>query len=245
MSATNLIEEAKKKAAHAAIDAHVKSGMALGIGSGSTIVYAVERLAARVRSEGLAVVCVPTSFQSRELIVAHGLPLSDLERTPSLDVAFDGADECDDALNLIKGGGGCLLQEKLVASCAKQLVIVADYRKNARQLGTVWRQGVPIEVLPLARQPVLLRLKSREFSLVSAVTRTGTGKAGPLLTDNGNFIIDADFGPIADPQALDRALAGIVGVIDTGLFCNMTTKIYFGAADGTVFTKENEPSSLD
>ena len=241
----SLVEQAKKLAAHAAIDGHVKTGMALGIGSGSTIVYAVERLAERVASEGLSVVCVPTSFQSRELIVQHKLPLSDLERTPVLDVAFDGADECDAQLNLIKGGGGCLLQEKLVASCAKQLIIVADYRKDSPTLGSKWRHGVPIEVLPMARVPVLTRLAGPEFRAASAVTRTGSGKAGPHVTDNGNFIIDADFGPIADPLALERALAAIVGVIDTGLFCNMTTKVYFGGEDGKVFTKQSEISSLD
>jgi ribose 5-phosphate isomerase A len=233
----SLIEEAKRRAAYAAIDENVRDGMAIGIGSGSTIVYAVERLAARVKSESLKVLCVPTSFQARELIIAHALPLSDLDRTPELDVAFDGADECDAKLNLIKGGGGCLFQEKLVASCARQLFIVADHRKDSSVLGSKWRQGVPIEVVPMARVPVTRRLLAAPFSAKSAVTRMGSGKAGPVVSDNGNFIIDADFGDIADPAALDAQLRAIVGVVETGLFVGMTTKVYFGAEDGSVRSK--------
>jgi ribose 5-phosphate isomerase A len=152
-----------------------------------------------------------------------------------LDVAFDGADECDGALNLIKGGGGCLFQEKLVASVAKRLFIVADHRKESAVLGSKWRQGVPIEVVPMARVPVTRRLLA--LGAKSATTRTGSGKAGPVVSDNANFIIDADFGDIADPAALDAQLRAIVGVVETGLFVGMTTKVYFGAEDGTVKSK--------
>lgn len=231
----SLIEDAKRRAAYAAIDENVADNMSIGVGSGSTIVYAVERLAARVKSESLRVVCVPTSFQARELIIAHALPLSDLDRTPELDVAFDGADECDAALNLIKGGGGCLFQEKLVASVAKRLFIVADHRKESAVLGSKWRQGVPIEVVPMARVPVTRRLLA--LGAKAATTRTGSGKAGPVVSDNGNFIIDADFGDIVDPAALDAQLRAIVGVVETGLFVKMTTKVYFGAEDGSVKSK--------
>jgi len=130
-------ELAKQKAAHQAVDAHIRSGMKVGIGSGSTVVYAVERLVQRVRDEKSLsdVVCVASSFQAVQLITEGGLVLSDLSRTPRLDVAIDGADEVDSALNCIKGGGACMLQEKVVASCADKFIVIADARKDSKQLG--------------------------------------------------------------------------------------------------------------
>ncbi|XP_064784897.1 ribose-5-phosphate isomerase-like isoform X2 [Oncorhynchus masou masou] len=122
-----MAEEAKKLAGYAAVDNHVQNNQVVGVGSGSTIVYAVDRLAERVRQEKLNIVCVPTSFQARQLILQHGLTLSDLDRHPELDVAIDGADEVDAALTLIKGGGGCLTQEKIVAGCAKHFIVIADF----------------------------------------------------------------------------------------------------------------------
>ena len=130
-SATMDVEAAKKKAAFAAVDEFVKDGQVVGVGSGSTVVYAVERLKERVRAEGIKVTCVATSFQSTQLCVEAGLTLTDLSRDPVLDVVIDGADEVDVQLQLIKGGGGCQLQEKVVASCAKQMVVIADYRKDS------------------------------------------------------------------------------------------------------------------
>ena len=132
----NKIEGAKKLAAYQAVDNHIKSGFTVGIGSGSTVVYAVERLAQRVKNENLIVKCVPTSFQARQLVVQHNLRLTDLDVNPKLDVCIDGADEVDSNLTLINGGGGCLLQEKIVASCANELIIIADYTKNSSVLGT-------------------------------------------------------------------------------------------------------------
>ena len=200
--------------------------------------FFVEQLAARVAKEKLTVMCVPTSFQSKELIVKHGLPLGDLDRFPVLDLAVDGADEVDEHLNLIKGGGGCLLQEKIVAACAKKLYIVADERKDSTRLGEKWRKGVPIEVIPMARVPVLRRLRD-ELGAVSAETRVGSGKAGPVVTDSGNFIIDADFGVIQDARALDAALQRIVGVVETGLFVNMAERVFFGhSVNGTCYERK-------
>ncbi|PSN32260.1 Ribose-5-phosphate isomerase [Blattella germanica] len=120
------VEYAKKIAAVKAVNEFVKDNFVVGVGSGSTIVYAVERLAQRVKDENLSIVCVPTSYQARQLILNHKLQLGDLEMYPKLDCAIDGADEVDAKMTLIKGGGGCLTQEKIVASCAKQLIIVAD-----------------------------------------------------------------------------------------------------------------------
>nr|XP_023998351.1 ribose-5-phosphate isomerase-like [Salvelinus alpinus] len=124
-----MAEEAKKLAGYAAVDNHVQNHQVVGVGSGSTIVYAVDRLAERVRQENSNIVCVPPQLQARQLILQHGLTLSDLDRHPRYtDVAIDGADEVDAALTLIKGGGGCLTQEKIVAGCAKHFIVIADFR---------------------------------------------------------------------------------------------------------------------
>ena len=147
-------------------------------GSGSTVIFCVDRLAQRVKQENLSIVaCIPTSFQSKQLIIEAGLPLvsffpglpplhsqaqlahysqqADLNQHPIIDVAFDGADEVDSSLNCIKGGGACQLQEKLVAAAAKKFVVVADYRKDAEVLGTQWKAGVPLEVIPMAYVPIM------------------------------------------------------------------------------------------
>lgn len=125
------LESAKRAAAFKAVDVHVKDGAVIGVGSGSTVVYAVERLAER----NLRVTCVPTSFQAKQLLAEKNLTIGDLDANPRLAVCIDGADEVDSNLNLIKGGGGCLLQEKIVASCADELIIIADYTKDSERLG--------------------------------------------------------------------------------------------------------------
>ncbi|XP_072042355.1 ribose-5-phosphate isomerase-like [Amphiura filiformis] len=234
MSAAEL---AKKAAACAAVDNHVTDNCMLGVGSGSTIVYAVERLADRVKTENLKVQCVPTSFQARQLIINHGLNLSDLERTPELDVAIDGADEVDDQMNLIKGGGGCLTQEKIVAVNAKYFVVIADYRKRSKVLGEQWKKGVPIEVIPMAYKPVISQL-CMQFG-GKAELRMAKAKAGPVVTDNGNFIIDWQFDAVPENwKSVNQEITLIPGVVETGLFVNMAKKVYFGMDDGTVSIKE-------
>jgi ribose 5-phosphate isomerase A len=237
MSASDPVEEAKKKAAYTVVDKYIKSGMALGIGSGSTVVYVVERLIQRVKEENLKVVtCVPTSFQSKQLIEQGGLPLGTIDQFPELDLAIDGADEVDAHLNCIKGGGACQLQEKIVAACAKTFIVVADYRKNSTVLGEQWKQGVPIEVLPLAYRPVAKKIEKLGGKPVLRMCKGG--KAGPIVTDNGNFVIDADFGQIKDPRTLEQHLKQIPGIIETGLFINMAEIAFFGNADGSVVSRE-------
>ena len=148
------VEAAKALAGAAAVDNHIdKDTSVVGVGSGSTIVYAVKRLAERVKEEGLTVRCVPTSFQARQLIVSHGLVLTDLEREPRIEVTIDGCDEADTDLALIKGGGGCQTQEKIVAAYSDKFVVIADYRKKSNMLGEAW-DYVPIEVVPMAYRPV-------------------------------------------------------------------------------------------
>ncbi|XP_075712451.1 ribose-5-phosphate isomerase isoform X1 [Rhinoderma darwinii] len=227
-----MTEEAKRLAGCAAVDNHVKNNQVLGIGSGSTIVHAVNRLAERVKNENLQVFCVPTSFQARQLILQNGLTLTDLERHPELDVAIDGADEVDSELNLIKGGGGCLAQEKIVAGCAKSFIVIADYRKDSKNFGDQWKKGIPIEVFPMAYVPVIKTIQQR-FGGVAEL-RMAVSKAGPVVTDNGNFLLDWKFDKVHDWAAVNLAIKMIPGVVDTGLFISMAERVYFGLEDGTV-----------
>ncbi|CDK26115.1 unnamed protein product [Kuraishia capsulata CBS 1993] len=229
----DLVEQSKKLAAYKAVDENLKpSDKYIGIGSGSTVVYVAERIGQLKRPE---LVCVPTGFQSKDLIISNGLTLGSIDQYCDLDVAFDGADEIDSQLNLIKGGGACLFQEKLVASCSKKFVVVADYRKKSpEKLGYGWKKGVPIEVVPSA-YPKLLR----EFvSLKGKPTlRSGLpGKAGPIVTDNGNFILDVDFGeiPVEKVESLNSTIKALCGVVETGFFVNMTSKVYIGEENGEV-----------
>jgi ribose 5-phosphate isomerase A len=198
----------------------------------------VDRIAERVKKENLNIICVPTSFQARQLILSHNLPLSDLERHPQLDLAIDGADEVDLDLCLIKGGGGCLLQEKIVASCAKKLIIVADDRKESSRLGENWDKGVPIEVIPLAYQPVINKIK--QLLGGNPIVRMAKSKAGPVVTDNGNFIIDWIFEKDYTGKwtKINQDLKMIPGIVETGLFVSMASKIYFGTSDGKVTIRE-------
>mmetsp|Transcript_25722 Transcript_25722/g.61944 ORF Transcript_25722/g.61944 Transcript_25722/m.61944 type:complete len:238 (+) Transcript_25722:46-759(+) len=229
------IDSAKRKAAFAAVDEFVKSGMNLGIGSGSTVVFAVERLKDLVDKGTLKnLVCVPTSFQSSILLKEAGLTTSDPNDTPDLDVAIDGADEVDNKLNCIKGGGACQLQEKIVASCAKIFVVIADYRKESKVLGEKWKKGVPVEVVPMAYRMFMNRCAKMNGK---AVLRMAKSKAGPVVSDNGNFIVDVDFGEIADPTTLEQKLKMIPGVVEVGLFIGMAAKAFFGQEDGSVTTR--------
>ncbi|XP_053964571.1 ribose-5-phosphate isomerase [Anastrepha obliqua] len=232
------LNEAKRIAAHRAVDDWVKTDTSVGVGSGSTVVFAVERLAERVHKEGLNVVCVPTSFQARQLIVQHKLTLGDLDQNPKLAVTIDGADEVDRNMVLIKGGGGCLLQEKIVASCSENMVVIADYTKNSEHLGDQYNKGIPIEVVPMAYVPIKARIAAKyggELKLRMAVA-----KAGPCVTDNGNFILDWHFPKKCDCdwEKVNMELLQIPGVVETGLFVRMAVKAYFGMADGSVKTQE-------
>ena len=231
----NLIELGKKTAAEKAVEENVKKNMILGIGSGSTVVYAVKKIAEKNRNNDLNLKCIPTSFQSYQLIVENGLNLVSLDQYPEIDLDIDGADEIDKDLNLIKGGGGCLVQEKIIASNSKKLVIIADYRKNSKHLGENWKKGVPIEVIPLGYIPIMKKLEKLGGN---PTLRMAQAKAGPLITDNGNFIIDVDFGILEDPSEINEKLLKIPGVVDTGFFIGMTSKAYIGLEDGTVLFLE-------
>lgn len=223
----NQIELGKKIAAERAVEENVKANMILGIGSGTTVVYAIQKLA----QLALNVKCIPTSFQSYQLIVENNLELASLDQYPDIDLDIDGADEIDKDLNLIKGGGGCLVQEKIIAFNSKKFIIIADYRKQSTKLGENWRKGIPIEVIPMAYIPLL---KKMEQLGGNPQLRMAKAKTGPLVTDNSNFIIDVDFGIVDNPTNLDMSLRVIPGVVETGLFLGMASKAYIGLKDGTI-----------
>ncbi len=228
----DLIELSKKNAAERAVEENIKQKMVLGIGSGSTIIYAIKKVAERNKAENLNLKCIPTSFQSHQLILENELDLVSLDQYPTIDLTIDGADEIDrKSLDVIKGGGGCLVQEKIIASNSKEFIIIADFKKESESLGENWKKGIPIEVIPLAHVPLAKKMKELGGK---PTLRLAQAKLGPLITDNGNFILDVDFGTIENPSALNEKLRAFPGVVDTGLFIGMASKAYIGQKDGSV-----------
>jgi len=217
-------EEAKRKAALEAVK-HVKDGFVVGLGSGSTIAYAFQEIGKRIKNEGSKVYGVPTSYQAFMLATKYGIPTTTLDEHPRLDLAIDGADQIDKKLNLIKGMGGALLREKIVAAAAKQFIIIVDESKMTDSLGK--NQRVPLEVLPFAFVTVMSKIREMNGK---PFLREGTDKVGPVITDNGNFIIDVDFGSIKNPKELECKLKSIPGVIETGLFIGMADIAYIGTS---------------
>jgi len=219
-------EEAKKRVALEAVK-HVKDNFIVGLGSGSTAAYVIQEIGEKTRKEGLRILGVPTSHQAMMLAVHCGVPLTTLDEHPQLDLAIDGADQVDRKLNLIKGGGGALTREKIVASASKEFVIVADETKLVEKLGT--NHTVPVEVLPFALTTVMVRLRELKGK---PILREGGGKVGPLVTDNGNFVVDVDFGSVDDVKELNLRLKLISGIIETGLFVGMADVVYLGKPGG-------------
>jgi len=215
-------EQAKKGAALEAVK-HVKDGFILGLGSGSTAAYAIQEVGKRVKQEGLHVLGVPTSYQAYMLAIHSGVPTTTLDEHPQIDLAIDGADQIDTRLNLIKGMGGALTREKIVASAARQFIVAADETKLTEKLGT--EHPVPVEVLPFASSTVASKLMKIGGKVV---LRESKGKIGPVVTDNGNFILDVDFGPINNLKELNFQLKSIPGVVETGLFIDMADIVYVG-----------------
>ncbi|KZP18526.1 ribose-5-phosphate isomerase [Athelia psychrophila] len=232
------IERSKRLAAFAAVDENLLAKhRVIGIGSGSTVPYVVERIFSR-GEENKDRVFIPSGFQSKELVVSAGMNLGDVDQYPIIDVTFDGADEVDANLNCIKGGGACHLREKVLAEAAKIFILVADYRKNVEFLGTNFSQGVPIEVVPFAYAKVLQNLRGVVGSPTASL-RMAVKKAGPVVSDNANFIIDAPFDRevMKDPYTIMAKIKMITGVVEVGLFCHMAKAAYFGNEDGTVTIK--------
>ncbi|KAI0002439.1 ribose-5-phosphate isomerase [Russula compacta] len=230
------VEAAKRLAAYTAVDRHVRSeDKIIGIGSGSTVPYVVERILQQGTERNKDRVFLPTGFQSQQLITNAGLRLGDIAQYSELDVTIDGADEVDTDLNCIKGGGACQLREKVLAEAAKTFIVVADYRKNSAVLGTSYPSGVPIEVSPFAHTSVLRTLQTKLDS-PKATLRMARAKAGPVVTDNGNFIIDAPFTEAAlrKPRELLASIKLLTGVVEVGIFSDVVKAAYFGNQDGSV-----------
>jgi ribose 5-phosphate isomerase A len=207
---------AAKRAAGFEAAEMVKDGMVLGLGTGSTVFFALERLSCRI-TEGLQVSGVPTSFQTARLAREYGIPLTTLDENPVLDLAVDGADQVDKHLFLIKGRGAALTREKCVASAALSFLVIIDEQKFVSSLTA----PVPVEVIPFAARPVMTQLEDLGCT---AILREGIKKDGPVITDNGNFVVDCSFSEIDDPEELEKTIKMLHGVVDSGLFCGFTGK---------------------
>ncbi len=217
------IEKAKRNAALEAVK-QVKDSFVIGLGSGSTAAYAIKEIGNRIEREEIHILTVPTSYQAFTLAVKHGIPITTLEEHSTLNLTIDGADQIDGELNLIKGMGGALAREKIVASASRRLLIVADGRKQVEFLGKN-NHPVPIEVLPFAAPIVTRRLKKMGGK---PVLRESNKKVGPVITDNGNVIMDVNFGLIHKPAELELELTGLPGVVEAGLFIEMADIVYIG-----------------
>ena len=208
----------KEAAARASLQ-FIQDGQVVGLGTGSTAAYFIQLLAEKVK-DGLRVRGIPTSIRSRELAQSLGIPLTTLDECQEIAVTVDGADEVDPQLRLIKGGGGAMLREKIVASATKQLVIVADASKQVRVLG---KFPLPVEVVRFAQALVAKRIRS-----LGADVQLRQGPDGkPYLTDENNHILDCRFGQIPDPDGLARTLSEMPGVIEHGLFIGMASVVLF------------------
>lgn len=216
--------EAKRIAAERAVD-DVRDGMIVGLGTGSTAYYAIQRLGKLVQ-QGLSIQAIATSLQSEQLAKQLGIPLISFSEMTELDLTIDGADEVDPAFNLIKGGGGALLREKIVAAASKQLTVVVDEHKVVRQLG---KFALPVEIVKFGYEATVRKL----YQLgCEPILRARDGEL--YVTDNGNYIVDCSFNQIAAPVELHRVLNLIPGVVDNGLFVGMTKKVIVGYDNGDV-----------
>jgi ribose 5-phosphate isomerase A len=228
-------DEQKKAAAIAALD-YIKPGMKVGLGTGSTADHFIRALAEKARG-GLDVECVPTSGQTQALASSLGLRMTTLEKVPLLDVTVDGADEFDPDFQLIKGGGGALLSEKIVATSSRYMIVIADSSKQVPVLG---KFPLPVEVVPFGVNATAWKIEQalRILNLKGKlVLRLKDGK--PFRTDNGNVIIDAAIGAIPDPARLTVRLSNIAGVVETGLFVDICSIILMGTDSGVETFKKS------
>ena len=228
-------DDLKRQAAARALDC-VQPGMRLGLGTGSTAKHFVDLLGEKVRA-GLTVICVPTSEATRAQAESLGIPLTTLDETPELDLTVDGADELDDNLRLIKGGGAALLREKIVAAASRRMIVIADASKHVARLGQF---SLPIEVVPfgleVTKRAVIAAAKKAGANGPVTLRHTPDGRI--LVTDGGHYILDGAFGAIPDPEALSFALNSIPGVVEHGLFIGLATGAVIAHANGPVLMGE-------
>ncbi|WP_267641556.1 ribose-5-phosphate isomerase RpiA [Haloarchaeobius amylolyticus] len=222
MKNTSGTTEQKRRAGESAADL-VADGMVVGLGTGSTAAHAIEALGQAVDS-GLDIAGIPTSFQSRQLALDHGIPLTTLDAVETVDLAIDGADQVA-GFTLVKGGGAAHAREKIVDAAADRFVVVADPSKVVEGLD----YPVPVEVLPDARTTVADAVVDHGGD---PTLRQAERKDGPVVTDNGNVVLDCDFGTVADPAELATALSALPGVVEHGLFVDMADEVHVGLDDG-------------
>jgi ribose 5-phosphate isomerase A len=204
--------------------AQVKSGSIVGLGTGSTTAFAIQFIGERLKSGELKdIKGIPTSFQASVLAKQHGIPLTTLDEAPRIDIAIDGADEVDPQQNLIKGGGAAHTREKVVDSLAERFIVVVDSSKLVDKLGSTF--PLPVEVLPMAIAPVTRALEALGGQ---PELRMGVKKDGPVITDQGNMVLDVTFPGIADPAALEKTINNIPGVLENGLFVGVTDEVLIG-----------------
>ncbi len=229
MAAIQNADTLKRAAAMRALDL-VRDGMKLGLGTGSTAEAFVEMLADRVRA-GLKITGTPTSKRTEDKARALGIPLDDLDKLAPLDLTIDGTDEADSDLNLIKGGGGALLREKIVAASSKRMAVIADESKLVNRLG---KFPLPVEVIAFGHATTAHRIaaaaKSCGYKSLTPMLRTKNG--APYRTDSGNVIYDCPFGAIADAPALAAALSAVTGVVEHGLFIGLATTLILAGPKG-------------
>ncbi len=222
-------DDAKKAAAQRALEL-VKPGMKLGLGTGSTATQFVTLLAARV-SEGLDVICVPTSERTRSQAQTLSIPLATIDQLPELDLTIDGADEFDPKLRLIKGGGGAHLREKIVAMASKRMIVIVDSSKLVSVLG---KFPLPVEVTPfgLTATLALMNVAARAAGCAGRIDIRKNPSGHAYVSDNGNHIVDCFFGAIPDPEALAAAFVAIPGVVEHGLFLGIATAVISAGPEG-------------
>ena len=227
-----LQDELKQKAAHRAVE-FVDSGMVIGLGTGSTTAFAVVRIGERLKSGDLKnIIGIPTSIRTEKLARELGIPLCGLGDRPQIDVTIDGADEVDPDLNLIKGGGGALLREKVVAQASQKNIIIVDESKLSPRLGTRW--ALPVEVIPFAAKSEETFLKS----MATAVNLRIDNKGQPFQTDQNNYILDANFGEMTDPNGLASRLNERAGIVEHGLFLGLASDVIVAAENGIRHLKQ-------
>jgi len=229
-------DELKKKAADRAVN-FIESGMVIGLGTGSTANFAIKRLAEKIQSGELQnIVGIPSSGRTETLARGLNIPLTDLEAHPTIDLTIDGADEVDPDLNVIKGGGGALLREKIVAQASRRNIIIVDESKLSPQLGTKW--ALPIEVVPFARRTEQIYLESIGGSATLRVDENQS----PFLTNQQNLILDSHFGQSSDPGSLVSRLNIRAGIVEHGLFLGLVTDVIVAAQENIRHLRRNKGS---
>ena len=240
-------DELKQMTGYKSVDDHVESGMVVGLGTGSTAYFAVERLGQKLKSGELKdIIAIPTSERTREQAESLGIPLCTLNEKSVLDVAIDGADEVDPNLALVKGGGGALLREKMVEVMAKKFVVIVDDSKLCKGLGPGF--PLPVEITPFCHMHTLRTIAALpSVAGCEAVLRMGSSSTNKpdgdeiAVTDNGNYIVDLHFKePIKDVNAAAAALKNTVGVVDHGLFCGMATAVIIAGKGGITVRQPKE-----